>query len=287
MNNENIAKDLLYLYEENLLSEDSKKFVEENLNKSEKLKNDLKNIRNDKFTEDNTETKPLKFIEKNIKKDRKNFAAIIASISVSILVLLLSFLTRPIYFENDGNLFEITDTNDKIFVTFNENISNIEKYTSLEEDSTTEIVFLKASTNNFYKIFKNDLKKTIELDKKDYRDIYYENHNKKASKIYGSGKLNIMILPRLAINMYFYLILILTLILILISLFFKKDIIKYLILIPISFFLAMLSRNGFEFYTYNIKVDFIYIIIFFFAYYFLFVSLLKLFLVHRKNKLNF
>lgn len=60
MNNCDIVKDLLPLYKENLLSEESVKFVEDHLKSCPKCKKQL----TDEIEFENKNTKPLVFVEK-------------------------------------------------------------------------------------------------------------------------------------------------------------------------------------------------------------------------------
>ena len=67
MNKCEIIKDLLPLYEENLLSEESKTFVEDHLKTCPECKNLLK----EDIEIENKNTKPLDFVEKRIKKETR------------------------------------------------------------------------------------------------------------------------------------------------------------------------------------------------------------------------
>lgn len=105
MKSEKIAEDLLNLYAEELLNEESKEFVEENLSKSEELREKLRQIKEDKIDVKNSNPMSLDFVAKRVKQDKKSYGLLITSLVVSILLIGFSFLTKPIHYEDDGNLY--------------------------------------------------------------------------------------------------------------------------------------------------------------------------------------
>ena len=76
MKNCNIVKDLIPLYKENLLSEESKTFVEDHLKSCPECENLFK----DKIELEKSESKPLDFVEKRIKKESRYFTLAMVSL---------------------------------------------------------------------------------------------------------------------------------------------------------------------------------------------------------------
>lgn len=288
MKNEKIAEDLLNLYVEELLNEDSKKFVEENLNKSDKLRNKLKILQKQDLSIKNNTINSLSFISNTIKKDKKNYGIMLTSLVVSILIILFSFLTKPIHFENDGNLYNVTKTDQKIFISFNKDIIKVNRLEEHNDNSKTKNIFLDAYTSRLDQILNKTSKQTIEFEKNKYDNIYYENQKKPVSIILGNKNQNMLLLPRLALNTYLYLISISSIILIAFILIIKKykKLIKYIIPIPISFLLAMVFINGFKFYSFYLERDFIYIMMLFVGFCIFSISLINLIANKKGLKIN-
>lgn len=139
MKNEcDIVQDLLFSYNDGILSETSKELVEEHLKKCEKCKKILEEIR-----KENDEKKQIKEIDffKNIKKNinKKNIIILVIFI-ILIIVVLFNMLvynnyndvasTMEVYLEDDITEEQIENIKDKIF----EKTENIElEYVSKEK----------------------------------------------------------------------------------------------------------------------------------------------------------
>lgn len=128
MKSEKIAEDLLNLYAEGLLNEESKEFVEENLSKSEELREKLRQIKEDKIDLENNNPMSLDFVAKRIKQDKKSYGLLITSLVVSILLIGFSFLTKPIHYEDDGNLYTVTNAGNQIFINFKKDLVKVDSY---------------------------------------------------------------------------------------------------------------------------------------------------------------
>lgn len=265
MKNEKIAKDLLNLYAEDLLSDESKEFVEENLKESEDLRNDLDEIKKDKLDIKSNNERPLNFLNEAIRRDKKSFTIMVASLAISLVFIIISLFTSPIHYNDDGKLFSLTETDDLIFITFNKNIKNVDTFIDSGEFGNEKNLFLDAYTSRFEEIKNKDVKtykkQAISIKKENYDNIYYQNNGDLASLVYGNGSENVAILPRLSLSYYFLLIAILSLGFVILSYFLKKlkPYRKYVSILPITYFLAMILINGFSFETYYLNVDFAYI----------------------------
>ncbi|MDD7305284.1 MAG: hypothetical protein PUG67_01705 [Peptoniphilaceae bacterium] len=278
MNNKKIAEDLLNLYAEDLLNEDSKAFVEENLKNSNDLREKLNQIKNDQL-KIGSKKLTLDFVSKTVKKDKKSYALMVTSLVVSLLLICFSFLTRPIHYEDDGNLYRISKTDNEIFISFTKDVIKVDTYQDGGE------IFLDAYTSLLDQILNKSSKQVVSFEKDPDRRIYYDNQEKKASLIYGNASENVQLLPRLALNSYLILISIISGILIILAIFLKKfrKFIKYIILVPITYLLAYICVCGFNFYSFYLERDLIYIVFLWLSLYLFSLSLISL-VVDKKNK---
>lgn len=281
MNTCKIISDLLPLYKEDLLTEESIDFVEAHIESCQNCKKDLDSFNIDLINE-NHSTNPLDFIKENIKKEKNNFGLSVGLIVASLFIVLFSFLTKPIHFDNNGNLYKVKKIDDKIFIEFNDKVTKVD---TIIYDNEQKETFVDAYTNIIDKLFKNDRPIILSFNSDDGK-LYYDNHNKPANRIIGHDSENsgVELLPRLALNYYFVLAIALFLMLFIIffilKYIFKKtistNILIYFLGLPLSFILGFLSIKGFNGVSYYMTRDFIFICLQALAYYLLMISIMKL-----------
>lgn len=259
MNNCNIVRDLLPLYREGLLSEDSISFVENHLIECD----DCKKLLNDDFEILKTQESSLEFLKEEIKKEKKKYGLSILFSCISLFIILLFYLTKPIHFEDDGNLFKVNNIGEKVVLTFSEKVLNVE----VEEDD--ENIFVSANTTVLDKIFKKSNRITVELNGN--KEIYYSNHKKNATKINFFSNGGAVELPRLVLRNFLSFLCIFSGTLGIYLFSFSKKLDKKwkfrIFTIPISFILAYITITGLDGATYYLKRDFLYIILLGFCYY--------------------
>lgn len=258
MNNCNIIKDLLPLYKENLLSEESKTFVEDHLKSCSECENLLK----DQIEIKRTNTKPLDFVEKRIKKETRYATLAAIALIGSILIFIISYLNTPRHIEYEKDLYKVYRSDDIYTVEFNDLVSGID-YTDTED-----AVYLDAYTTKYDEIFNKERpNKSITFHKDNLKIVLYQNHESMPNMVIGSGEIRQTLLPRLLLGFYARLsiigFLILGLIIFILEKFKKKLIslpIKTLIIGgPLSFFLGIISIKGFNTPTYYPMSDIKYI----------------------------
>lgn len=258
MNNCNIIKDLLPLYEENLLSEESKTFVEDHLKSCPECENLLK----DQIEIESKNTKPLDFVEKRIKKETR-FATLAAIALIgSILIFVISYLNAPRHLEYEKGLYKVYRSDDIYTVEFSDKVSGID-YTDTED-----AIYLDAYTTKYDEIFNKERpNKSLTFHKDNLKTVLFQNHESMPNMVIGSGEIRQTLLPRLLLGFYARLsiigFLILGLIIFILEKFKKKLIslpIKTLIIGgPLSFFLGIISIKGFNTPTYYPMSDIKYI----------------------------
>lgn len=260
MNNCNIVKDLLPLYKENLLSDESKKFVEDHLKSCSECENLLK----DQIEIESKNTKPLDFVEKRIKKESRYFTLAVVALLGSIFIFIISYLNAPRHFEYEKGLYRVYRGDDIYTVEFSDKVSGID-YTDTED-----AIYLDGYSTKYDEIFNKDRpRKSLTFHKDNLKMVLYQNHEKMPNMIIGSGEVRQTLLPRLFLGFYARLSIIgfLGMVLIMFSLekFRKKSIslpIKTLLIgAPLSLFLGIISIKGFNTATYYPVTDFKYILL--------------------------
>lgn len=260
MKNCNIVKDLIPLYKENLLSEESKTFVEDHLKSCSECENLLK----DKIELEKSESKPLDFVEKRIKKESRYFTLAMVSLIVSIIIFIISYLNTPRHFKYEKDLYRVYRGEDFYTVEFSDKVSGID-YTDTED-----AVYLDAYTTKYDEIFNKERpNKSLTFHKDNLKTVLYQNHESMPNMVIGSGEIRQTLLPRLLLGFYSRLsiigFLILGLIIFILEKFKKKLIslpIKTLIIgAPLSLFFGIISIKGFNTATYYSVIDFKYIVL--------------------------
>ena len=258
MKNCNIVKDLIPLYKENLLSEESRTFVEDHL----KYCTDCENLLKNQIEIEKSESKPLDFVEKRIKKESRYFTLAVVALLGSILIFIISYLNTPRHLEYEKGLYKVYRSDDIYTVEFSDKVSGID-YTDTED-----AIYLDAYSTKYDEIFnKRGLRKSLTFHKDNFKTVLYQNHDSMPNMVIGSGEVRQTLLPRLLLGFYARLSIIgfvgLGLLIFLIEKFRKKSLslpIKTLLIgAPLSLFLGIISIKGFNTPTYYPMSDFKYI----------------------------
>ena len=258
MNKCNIIKDLLPLYKENLLSEESKNFVKDHL----KTCPDCENLLKEDIEIENKNTEPLDFIEKRVKKESRYFTLTVISLIGSILIFIISYLNAPRHIEYEKDLYKVYRSDEIYTVEFNDLVSGID-YTDTED-----AIYLDAYTTKYDEIFnKNSPNKSLTFHKDDLKMVLYQNHDSMPNMVIGSGEVRQTLLPRLVFGLYAWASIIgffiIALVIFLLERFKGKSIslpIKTILMGgPLSLLLAIIGVKGLNTSTYYPVTDFKYI----------------------------
>ena len=276
MNNCNIVKDLLPLYKENLLSEESKIFVKDHLKSCPECENLLK----DEIQIERKESKPLDFVEKRIKKESRYFTLAVVALLGSILIFIISYLHTPRHLEYEKGLYKVYRSDEIYTVEFSDKVSGID-YTDTED-----AIYLDGYSTKYDEIFNKDRPRvSLTFHKDDLKMVLYQNHEKMPNMVIGHGEIQQTLLPRLFLGFYARISIIgfigFTFIIFLIEKFRKISIslpIKTLLLgAPLSLFLGIISIKGFNTASFYSMTDFKYIALLSLGIYlfFIFISIFR------------
>lgn len=286
-----IVRDILPLYVEDIISEDTKQFVEEHICKCseckkelERLESDIPMIKNHQETDDSTQA--IKKIRLNIKKKRVFTSVLSSVISVVVVVLLFAYLTAPEYLPyTESENFIIADENNGIVT-----LSFTGEYELSQSEKGVYSVSLYDTV--WSKFFDSDKEKTVTVnpDGKEVKTIYYVSNGEQEDKvIYGTDPVTnggVLTLPRLFLNYYLLLAVFATLILLMFYLILRKKekvkaIITKTLFAPVSYILSHIMITGWDATSYSASRDFYLILLLTIPVYFVFYIIYK-----KKNTLE-
>ena len=305
-----VIEDMLPLYKEELLSEDSKTLVEEHLKECSKCQAYLKElsspIDSKADSSSNTDKAPLLAIRKKLQ--HKKYITIACSVVIAIIFMLTAYvhLTAPILlpYSEDLITFDKLD-NGALMATLSPEVAGYEigSFTDGRSESTEDQYYhITLWTTLLREYFPKDKAESFIINRageKGYtpvRGIFYQGPETEeasygAQVIYGSGlpyEGGMAVLPRLALNYYFLLALILTVIGSVVTLILKKhpkgkNIALRVTLIPAAYIIGSLLVTGISGTTHTMLKDFTSILLLMFPIYFLMLLALKL-IEYRKYK---
>lgn len=281
----NIIRDILPLYVENMISDDTRQFVDEHLSQCQECKQELEQIKlniplEEKYQDTNTPTTVLKRIGLDIKKKRVFTGVLSATISAIILILLFAHLTAPQYlsYTESLNLITVNENNGIVSLSLSG-----EYKISQREHGVYDISIYNTQWNKLF----NEIRKqtiTVNPNGEDVRTIYYVSCGEQEdSVIYGEdpymngGEIT---LPRLVLNYYFMIAIFATLILLVFCLILKKkekvkNIMVKVLFIPISYAISHIMIKGFNAVSYTSSRDLCFILFLTIPIYLLFYTLYK------------
>lgn len=263
-----VIQDLIPLYVEDMLSEDSKKLVETHLDECEECREYLETLRTMNSLPIETDTQPLKKIQKNIQK--KKWYAVIIAVLITLLLgtVMTIFTTSPKYIPYSDEVVTINESeNGLISVAFNDEIAGYDIKSDSSESGQGTIYYLTTWTTTWHQFTQADTLSpfVLNLNGEPVKSIYYYQTDGTADTlIYGEDLLpngEFMTLQRLSLN---YLIILATVALLigLITMYFVRTNKIYLkramkvTLLPLVYIVANVIVTGWDATTYSSTRDF-------------------------------
>ncbi len=280
-----IVRDILPLYVENVISDDTKQFVDEHLSHCAECKNELELSQTDIPVRENCSEKDsgvevIKKIRLDIKKKRVFTGILSAVLSTIVVILLFAFLTAPEYlpYTEPFDIISVKDNNGYITLSFT---GEYEIYQI--EQGVYGISIYNTIWNELFNIEKKrDI--TVNPNGETVNTIYYVSNDGQEDKvIYGRNPVNnggVVTLPRLVLNYYFVTAILFALVLaMLVAIFRKKEKVKAIMInilfIPISYIVSHMMIKGWNATSYSATRDFYLILLLVIPIYFLFYILYK------------
>lgn len=284
----NIIKDILPLYVEDIVSEDTRVLVENHINNCIYCKKEFDEMREPKHIPIDINTDTFKSIRNKL--FREKLKVIIFSITVTIFFIMLgiNYLTKPNYIPYSKDIISInTNDNGIVFVDFGGKVSgyNINKYQS--EDGEGDSYSITTWENIWSKYISSKNVGTLVLNPNGEKinSIYYYSGNRTLTDtlIYGkritqSG--GIVTLPRLVLSYYFIIAIVLAILSLIVLILVRKNkkfknIIEKIVFVPTSYIIAHLCIKGLNSSSYNVLRDFYLILIISVFIYLLFIMIIN------------
>ncbi len=280
-----IVRDILPLYVENVISDDTKQFVDEHLSHCTKCKNELELSQTDIpvkkiCSEKDSGVEVIKKIGLDIKKKRVFTGILSAVISAIVVILSFAYLTAPEYipYAESFDIISVKDNNGCVTLSFTGEYEIYQR-----EQGVYDISIYNTIWNKFFNIEKKqDI--TVNPNGETVNTIYYVSNGGQEDKvIYGRNPINnggVMTLPRLVLNYYFITAILFALVLVMLVVIFRKKekvkaIIVKILFIPISYIVSHIMIKGWNATSYSATRDFYLILLLVIPIYSLFYILYK------------
>ncbi len=248
----NIIKDILPLYIDNLISEDTRKFVENHIQNCDECRKELSLLKTDLnvpevIINEQDGVAILKKLRLDIRKKRV-FTGILSAI---IVILSFVYLTAPEYLPYTESL-EIAaakENNGSVTLSFTGEYELSQRAQGVYDISLYDTIWNK--------LFNTEKKQTIIVNPNGeaVNTIYYVSNGDQEDKvIYGENPIyngGVMTLPRLFLNYYITLDMLIALVLAVFFLMFRKKekvkaIIVKMLFVPVSYFVSHVMITGFN-----------------------------------------
>lgn len=264
----NLIKDILPLYVEDMVSTDTREFVDEHLKHCAECHAEYESMRNSpKFVpEIDTDIAPLKRINKDLYIKRLQTIFFTAILACAAAMIIFGVLTSPKFIPYSDDLLNVIDSNNgNIIVAFDDEVTG---YSCIKElNGETEVYRLNAWTTTWdlHSTKRGNQNVVIPSEDKSKIQIYFSQNNGSGDVlIYGvndNTQQDIVTLPRQIFLPYFVLAFLALVILAVLRFLLKnkQSIIVWIdraILFPISYMAAQLFTKGINFTSYSSQRDF-------------------------------
>ncbi len=281
----NIVKDILPLYIDNVISDDTKELVEEHLLNCDECKKELSLLKSNlKRTEVViTEKDDIAFLKKiglDIRKKRVLTGILSAVISAIVVILSFAYLTAPEYLPYTESFDVITayENNGSVTLSFTGEYELNQRKQGVYEISLYNTILNKLFDTPQKHII------TVNPNGEEVNTIYYVSNGGLEDKvIYGQNPVHnggVLTLPRLFLNYYIVVATLFAFILTVFLLLFRKKTkikitITTILFIPLSYIVSHIMITGLNATSYSATRDFYLILLLAIPFYFIFYILYK------------
>lgn len=202
-----VIQDLIPLYKEDMLSEDSGKLVETHLDECEECSKYLETLQTMNALPIETDTQPLKKIQKTIQK--KKWYAVMMAILITLLLgtLTVIFTTSPEYLPYSSTVVTINEMEKElVFVEFDDSVAGYDIQSFPSEDGEATNFHITTWTTTWHELTESEGIAPLILNSNGERVesvYYYQTDGTADTLIYGEEILpngEIVTLPRLSLN---------------------------------------------------------------------------------------
>lgn len=273
MKNEcSIIKDLLPLYAENMVSDETASFVEEHLKSCAECRKEYEKIKEPETVTNEADAVPLINLERKLKKKKIQTIAFTAVVVAALLVSVFAVLSSPEFFPYRDGLLSMTENADKsVTVTFDEKVTDYSCQSYLDPNDSGQIFYqIEAWTSLWDKMFSNRGVRSVTVMPKDdlSLSVYYSSNNGEPDLcVYGQPTEDggVISLPRLTLGYYLIFAVAVFVLSVILRLVFRhkegvKKWIGRILLYSVSYISGHLIVLGFKTVSYSAQRDFVLIV---------------------------
>lgn len=177
----NIVRDLLPLYIENMVSEDTAAFIKEHLANCPACSKALGDMNTPTMPVAKMDVAPLKNIKKKLHKNKVQTIAFTVIVVFALAMSIFSYLTSPSYFPYTSELLSVAENPDgTVTVDFNESVTGYKLQETQSPDGDCTIYTLEAWTTTWDMLFQERGTQNVIIDAEDDMPfvLYYaQNHS--------------------------------------------------------------------------------------------------------------
>lgn len=269
-----IVRDLLPLYVEGLVSDETRAFVEEHLAGCEDCRKALAQIRTSPGATADAGVVPLKTIKKRLRQQKLKSVFLAVTLVMAVLIVGFGYLTLPQYVPYSEDLLTITENQDgMVLVSFDEDkvtgfsVSDLTQ----SEDGDKLVLYIYAWKTTWGLLFPDRELQNVVLKPADDDSVglifYSPNYHEEAVKIWGEDvDFHVVVLPRLAL-VYYLIFAGLAVVLggVLLLLFRKNRQVRLwlerIVLFPAAYIVSHILTKGFTTITYSMTRDLVFILL--------------------------
>lgn len=205
----NIIKDLLPLYAEGMVSEDSREVVKEHLCGCAPCRDALAQLRQETIVPSQTDTTPLAHLQEKIRRRRNGAAVLAILITATVLFSLFNYFYGPVYLSAGEAVTSVTEKGDTIILELSPRVSYYRWQNDVDPDTGRKSMTFIAAGHRWNVLLNNLFGTEAEADEIHLaanKDIWYASTDsgEEDTLLWGAepsgGRVS---LPRLVLGYYF------------------------------------------------------------------------------------
>lgn len=282
-----VIKDILPLYVEEMVSEDTRVLIENHIDECIDCKKEVEEMKTPPNIPIDINTTGFKNVKSKLYREKFNVIIFSIMLTMIISILVINYLSEPNYIQYSNDIVSInTKDNGEIFADFGDKVSSYNIYKDLSEDGSSYNYRISTWETLWDKLFNNRELGTVVLNpngEKITSIYYYSAGQSNDILIYGKnlaeGDVTIS-LPRLFLAGYLGIAIVLTVIFFIVMLAGYKskrarNIISKILIIPISYVIGTICIKGFNTASYSSTRDFFVILLISIPIYFLLLIIIN------------
>ncbi len=262
-----VINDLLPLYAEGMVSQDTRRLVEKHLDTCSNCTKQLEFLQKPSEISMDISAEPFKKIKRKLFRKNVELVAITVTLVLVIVIIGLAYITSPEYLSYSSDMMSLTEYEDgRIIVTFKEQVAgyDVEKIKAEDEAGYSYHLIAWNTTFNQY-LLKNNIQSFILNPEGDevVAVYYYSADGTEDILIYGKDQNEnggIITLPRLLLGYYFIIAAILATLCGIFLFTYRKegkirDVLEKVLVLSVSYLFSHIGIKGFKTTSYFVQRD--------------------------------